>query len=97
MKVLDHEPSAWFLLNEKDKYFLDANCNISVAGFSVAIELNPEEAKNYLASGRFVIEKLASSISYSPTSHGDRQLDVDTCNRMHNAVIAWKEASKNAI
>lgn len=47
MKVLDHEPYQWFLLEESGRLFLDANCNHSFIGYDFLILLNPEEIQAY--------------------------------------------------
>lgn len=52
MKVVDHEPHAWFLFEEGDSIFLDVNCDHGAAGYSVMIELSAEEALRYVLNGR---------------------------------------------
>ncbi len=65
MKVIDHEPQWWFLLEEDDQLFLDANCNHSFVGYDFLIQLNPEERQAYAQEGREFISRLATRIQDS--------------------------------
>lgn len=65
MRVLDHEPQWWFLLEENGSLFLDANCNHSFVGYSFLLELNAEEHRAYEHEGRKFISRLATEIQDS--------------------------------
>ena len=39
MKVIDHEPQSWFLLEKDRAIFLDANCNHSFYGYTFTLQL----------------------------------------------------------
>lgn len=65
MKVIDHEPSFWFLLREDDSLFLDVACEQSAVSYNVLIQLNDEEVTRYSEYGRPYLSELAESIHYS--------------------------------
>lgn len=62
MRVIDHEPQWWFLLEDDGSIFLDANCNHSFVGYSFMIEMNSDELTQYKRLGRNFISTLASEI-----------------------------------
>ena len=65
MKVLDHEPHAWFLLDDNGALYLDAHCSLSVLDYSVLIALDAEETSAYRAEGRPYLDALAQRIHNS--------------------------------
>jgi hypothetical protein len=62
VKVLDHEPHAWFLLENEGALYLDAHCSLSFFDYSVLIALDPDETSAYRAEGRHYLDKLAERI-----------------------------------
>lgn len=65
MRVIDHEPQWWFLLEENGTLFLDANCNHSFVGYDFVIRLNSEEHAGYAHEGHTFINRLANEIQES--------------------------------
>ena len=51
MRVVDHEPYAWFLFKAGDTLLLDVNCNHGAAGYGVMIELSRGEEFEYSRGG----------------------------------------------
>jgi hypothetical protein len=72
MVVVDHEPHAWFLLQDARGYVLDVNCSHSIASFSVVLRLTADEVARIEAHGRQATHDLASAIQYSPTKYRSR-------------------------
>ncbi|MBV9868877.1 MAG: hypothetical protein JO316_26320 [Abitibacteriaceae bacterium] len=62
MRVIDHEPGAWFLLQDDNDYFLDVNCDRAMVSFSVTIKLNEAERQLYASEGRAYIVALADEV-----------------------------------
>lgn len=62
MRVLDHEPQWWFLLEEDVSLFLDVNCAHSFVGYGFLLELSAEEHRAYKHLGREFISRLAAEI-----------------------------------
>lgn len=99
MRVLDHEPGLWFLVEDGDDLLVDGNYSNSFFGYAYPIRLAPEEAKAYRREGRGAIHALVAQIQHSvpvsPRSSSPflgRRLDADTTSRMHKAIRAWKGA-----
>ena len=65
MKVVDHEPHWWFLLEEGGALIVDANCSHSVFSYSFAMHMNPDEVAQYRSKGRNYIGELAQAIQDS--------------------------------
>lgn len=62
MKVIDHAPSGWFLLQDETGYILDVLCNESHATFTVAFRLNADEAAQMEAGQREAADSLARAV-----------------------------------
>jgi hypothetical protein len=62
MRVVDHEPQWWFLLEDEGSLFLDANCNHSAVGYDFLVELSAEEHRAYEHEGREFLSRLAIEI-----------------------------------
>ncbi|HGM5489669.1 TPA: hypothetical protein ACKP1B_001267 [Serratia fonticola] len=65
MKVIDHEPQMWFLLQDDDGLLLDVNCSHSAFGYSVLIELEEDETRNFQNEGHVYLNQLAGEINFS--------------------------------
>lgn len=98
MKVLDHEPHAWFLLDDDGTLYLDAHCSFSAFDYSVLIALDTEETSAYRAKGRPYIDELAerihnsapaAAISTSPYRSRDLKKGP-SAERASAAVMAWR-------
>ena len=65
MRVVDHAPQAWFLFQEGESFFLNANCNHGAFGYSFPIELSEEERAQYAARGRTYLDWPARAVHES--------------------------------
>ena len=65
MRVIDHEPYIWFLLESGDELVLDVNCSHSFISYSFAIVLNRAEREQFAAQGHDYITRLANEINNS--------------------------------
>ena len=99
MKVIDHEPHAWFLLGEGDELLLDVHCEHSALSYSVLVVLNEEERRNYQQEGRDYLSHLAHAIHYSaPCVRGsaspyrERNVDKQRGDEVLAAVRSWRAA-----
>ena len=103
MRVVDHEPHAWFLFEEGGSYFLDANCSHSAFGYCYMIELLPEETSKYKSEGRSYLSILAHDIHYSaPVATGSKSIykgrDVSShyAEKTQTAIRKWRESNGRA-
>lgn len=102
MKVLDHQPYAWFLLEDDGRLYLDAHCSHSFFDYSVLIALNDAETEAFRSAGRAYIDKLAYDIHYSaPAVRGSkspyksRNLSIGSTREedaAQSAMVAWRQA-----
>lgn len=97
MKVVDHEPQWWFLLEDEGSLFLDANCNHSFVGYDFLVELSAEEHRAYEQEGRAFISRLATEIQDSaPIVKGStsrfkgRDLSRTHSDKVTKAVASWR-------
>lgn len=100
MRVIDHEPQWWFLLEENGLLFLDANCNHSFVGYDFLLELNAKERGAYKHEGREFINRLATEIQDSaPIVRGStsrfkaRDLSRTYLDKVAKAVENWRASS----
>ena len=98
MKVLDHEPHAWFLLEDEGTLYLDAHCSFSVFDYSVLIALDADETSAYRAKGRPYLDELAerihnsapaAAISTSPYRSRDLRKGP-SAEKASAAIVAWR-------
>lgn len=101
MKVIDHDPQAWFLLRDKDALYLDVNCNHSAFGYSWMIELNEDELNRYASEGRAFLNQLAQSIQYSApivigstSPYKNRDVSKEHSVATVEAVQQWNEEAQ---
>src|SRR4051812_32888490 len=62
MTVIDHDPSAWFLVRDGMRLLLDVNCSHSAVSYPFLMELNAEETQAYAERGRDFLVGLAEKI-----------------------------------
>lgn len=96
MRVVDHEPQWWFLLEEEGSLFLDANCNHSAVGYDFLVELSAEERRAYEHGGREFISRLATEIQdTAPIVKGStsrfkgRDMSRTYSDKVTKAVAKW--------
>jgi hypothetical protein len=96
MRVIDHEPQWWFLLEKKGEFFIDVNCSHSFIGYDVTVKLNSEETTRYKDKGRDFLSWLAEDIhnsvpvlkiSHSP--YKDRDISKQYSDEITAAVADW--------
>jgi hypothetical protein len=100
VKVLDHEPHAWFLIEDEGTLYLDAYCSLSVFDYSVLIALDADETSAYRAEGRPYLDALAERIhnsapaaASSTSPYRSRNLSVGLSAenaRASAAIAAWR-------
>jgi hypothetical protein len=96
MQVIDSHPAAWFLFEDGPDLLLDVNCNMSAVGYTVLIELTPEEVAEYRTAGRSSISKLADHVQdFSPFGHYQKR-DVSSLygDAATQAVLAWRASTQ---
>lgn len=95
LKVIDHEPHAWFLLREDGALLLDVNCSHSAAGYAVMIQLSAEEESRYALEGRDYLDWLASAVQESGPGRGYQLRDVSAqyAQETTRAVEEWRALS----
>ncbi|MBV7562930.1 hypothetical protein [Pseudomonas sp. sia0905] len=65
MKVIDHQPHAWFLFEHDSGLLIDVECHHGAVSCSVLIRLNDEELAEYRENGHAYLNRLAEAIHYS--------------------------------
>ncbi len=65
MKVIDHQPHAWLLLEDESGLLIDVECHNGAVSCSVLIRLNDEELAEYRDGGHAYLNRLAEAIHHS--------------------------------
>jgi len=101
MNVIDLEPQFWFLLEDGDALFLDANCNHSFVGYSFMIRLSPDEVALYTARGRGYLSDLAQQVqdsapilAVSRSPFKGRDVSSAHAEAVMEAVARWRDAGR---
>lgn len=97
MKVIDHAPHSWFLLEDEGRLYLDTNCTHSFVGYSVLIELDGHEKQELRERGRDYLHRLSQDINDSApilqasrSPYKSRDLTQARGREVTEAVTAWK-------
>ena len=97
IKVIDHEPQWWFLVEENGSLFLDVSCDHSFVGYNFSLQLNEEELKAYTCEGRAFISRLATAIqdsvpilTVSISAFKSRKLSQNRSNDVTKAIESWQ-------
>src|SRR5262245_51320556 len=93
MKVVAHEPEAWYLLGDGDDYFLDVRCEGYATDYSMLVMFSPQERDEYLGAGRSVAERLAGDVRNHPRQYSARNLLNRHGDRVLDAIRLWKSTS----
>lgn len=93
MKVADHEPKTWFLMEESGCYYLLARVARSAAEWSVLIQLTPQEYREYHAIGRLYLNYLAARIHNFVEEYSSRDLSRELDEKMTRAIADWRAAN----
>ena len=98
MKVLDHEPHAWFLFKEGNTLFLDINCNHGPVGYDVMIQLSAREESEYSQKGHGYLDWLAQAAQASGPGGGYQLRDVSAAYSKEAiaALNEWRTAQKRS-
>jgi len=101
MKIIDHEPQSWFLLEDAGALFLDGNYNHSFVGYDWMIQLNRDEVDQYRERGREFINRLAEDVQNSvpilkasTSSYETRRVPQELYDKASASIAEWKEASR---
>ncbi|GMM60892.1 hypothetical protein [Novosphingobium pituita] len=99
MNVIDHQPHAWYLLEDNGVLFIDAACSHSFVDYSVLIELDKQELQNFESDGRSFLDQLAYDIHYSApgvrgsnSPYKSRNLAQLRAEEVSEAVKIWQAA-----
>jgi hypothetical protein len=96
LHVREHQPYAWFLLDDLDgggeDCWLDVNCDMGAVGFSVLVRLSDEERARYRDAGRDYAGHLAAEISGAPDRYRDRDLTRTLGSAVTEAVARFRQA-----
>ncbi len=102
IEVVDSEDQMWILFRDSDRFLFDANCNHSAFGYSVLIELTPQEAEAYQERGRKYLNELCKTIQdsapiirESKSPFKGRNLSTELADATTKAFLKWK--SKNRL
>ncbi|HEY0683319.1 MAG TPA: hypothetical protein VGD45_13380 [Steroidobacter sp.] len=90
MKVSDHEPHTWFLLEESGRYYIDARVTRSAAEWSILVELTPQEYREYHAIGRLYLSYLAARIHNFADEYSARDLTKALGEKAMRAIQEWR-------
>ena len=103
MNVIDHEPSAWFLVRDGERLLLDVNCSHSAASYPFLMALNETEREAYATRGHTYISELADKIQYSGpgvigsvSPYRDRDLRGSDRVTVDEVTIAWIKEHRGA-
>lgn len=101
MQVIAEGNYGWYLLMENTEFYMEVLCSHGAVDYIVAINLNPEEVRGYLASGKDFLDKLAYEIHYSApgvigssSKFRERKLDRVYCDKLTQAIDDWNRNSK---
>lgn len=90
MRVVDHEPQVWFLMEEAGRYYFDARVTRSAAEWSISIELTPTECREYRAIGRLYLSYLAARIHNFSEEYSTRDCSRELETKLMLAIQEWR-------
>ena len=96
VRVVDHEPYAWFLFKSEEDLLFDVNCNHSAVGYSVTIRLSAEEASEYAHEGHAYLNRLSRAVQNSGPggSHQLRDVSATYSKEAMQAMREWRAAQE---
>jgi hypothetical protein len=102
MKVIDHEPQTWFLLDDSGKLLLLAFCDYSFVSYEVLLALSPDEQSIFKERGHEYLNWLAQDINnsvpalkVSTSQYKARAQSPSRREAANSAIAAWR-ASESA-
>jgi len=103
MKVLDHAPHRWFLLDHAGALFLDTNCSNGAVAFDVLVELRADEAALFRERGRGYLDQLSDAVDNDAprlasggSPYAGRDLSAVHRERVDAAIRAWRAGGSGA-
>lgn len=103
MRVIDHEPQWWFLLEDEGALYLDTNCNHSFIAYDFLLRLDAVELAKFRSEGRASISRLADEIqnsapilAISNSKYKGRDLSRELSSQVTEAVHAWRRNRADA-
>ena len=100
MRVVDHSPQWWFLLQDGEQLYLDVNCSHSFIGYSFLLPLDEEETRAFRREGRASLDRLAEAVNEgapvlrdSRSPYKSRDLSRTHGHLVTDAVREWRARS----
>jgi hypothetical protein len=90
MKVADHEPQVWFLLEESGRYYFDARVTRSAVEWSILVQLTSQEYREYHAIGRLYLNYLAARIHNFAEEYSARDLSKELGVEVTRVIQSWR-------
>ncbi len=97
VKVLDHEPYRWFLLEDSGDLLLDVSCQHSFISYNVLIQLTSDEIQEYRQRGRDYLNWLSEDVhnsapilKVSQSIYKGRNISSLHKERVIDAIKAWR-------
>ncbi|OZC02912.1 hypothetical protein [Rubricoccus marinus] len=97
MRVIDHEPQSWFLLEADGEFYLDGRYSNSFVDYSFPMRLDAEEREAYERDGHGAVQRLYECVQYtapgvaaSRSPYVGRKVEPAVSEQMHRAIMAWK-------
>lgn len=97
MKLLEHGPHRWFLLEADGQLYLDVNCSHGAVDYPMLIALDEGECRQWRDEGIAGIDRLAEAIHHSaPGARGStspyagRNLTSVLGRQVNAAIAAWR-------
>lgn len=94
MRVLDHEPQSWFLLEGDGRLYLDAHCSHSFVDYDFVMALNDDELAMFGKKGRGYLQRLRDDIQYSAPGVAISTSPYKRRNLFHGVGAEVREAVK---
>jgi len=99
LRVIDHEPHHWFLLQAAHGLLLDIACSHSAFGYSFLMQLNEDEVRAYERDGHRYLSELSGAVQFSApgvrdssSPYKDRNIHLEHADTVTEAVLAWRKA-----
>ncbi len=95
MKVLDHQPGAWFLLKDGPTYVFDTAVDVGQVFMSLTLVMTPEEVNTFEAHGREALNRLSDHVQRNYRYYFDRNTESLAVAHLVSAAIAeWNAANR---
>jgi hypothetical protein len=102
MKVRDYTPQLWFLFEDDEALYFEANCSHGAVGYDFMIQLSPGEVAEYKAKGTGFLDSLAQEIQDSApgvigtkSGYKDREVSMASREKAREAFHCWKSENND--